>query len=175
MGSQTRRQLGFANNQVKGSDWSYFAGCGGFGAGACHSPATYSYMYWPIKVEPFSVRNLKLVLHNDGFAPYTDTPTGPCTHNAGSQAGFDVLLLYQEPVGTLDRSKATGIITVPSSITFPYELEFDAANIPQPDNVLYGRKIWVALDFGTTGLMLNDLPQINEAMKTVKLNKESNT
>lgn len=174
MASESRRTLGFANNLVKGSDFLYFAGCGGSGAGSCHTPATYSYMYWPIKVEPFSVRNTKLVLHNDGFAPKLDNPVGVCTHNDGAQQGFDVLLFYQSPATGLDRSKAVGKITVPSSITFPYELEFDAVNIPQPDNALYERRIWVAIDFGVTGLMTNDLPQTSEVMKTVKLDKESN-
>jgi hypothetical protein len=167
-----RRNTGFPSNNIKGSDWRYNAGCGGSGAGSCFLPANFSYMYWEIKVNPFSSHNSKLLLHNDGFRPFTDSPTGVCTHNDGSPMGFDVLLLHNEPVATLDRSLATGIISVPSSITFPYELEFDAPNIPQPTDPSYERKIWVALDLKQTGLMVNGLPQKTEIMQTVKLNWE---
>ena len=166
-----RRNLGFPTNQIKGSDWTYYPGCGGLGATLCFEPASYSYIYWSIKVNPFSVHNSELVLHNDGFAPHTDSPVGVCLHNDGAQRGFDILLLHESPVGGLDRSLATGIITVPDDITFPYELEFEAEHIPQPDHPDYERRIWVALDLGTTGLMTG-LPQNSEVMQTVKLNWE---
>lgn len=170
--TQSRRTLGFPSNQTKGSDWDYFAGCGGSGAGACVLPAGFSYIYWGIKVNPFSMHNSKLVLFNDFFKPYTDSPSGFCDHNDGSPRGFDVLLLHEAPISGLDRSKATGIISIPDSIALPYELEFDAEHLPQPDHPDYERRIWVALDLGTTGLMVNGIAQVTEVMRTLKLNWE---
>ena len=170
--AESRKNLGFPSNQIKGSDWSYFAGCGGAGAGFCHNPATFSYLYWSIKVNPFSMRNTQLVLHNNSFVPHLNTPVGICTHNEGAAVDFDVLLLHEEPVASLDGSLATGTIHVPASTTLPYELEFDAVNIPQPDHPDYERKIWVAIDMKQAGLMVKGLPQISEIMQTLKLNWE---
>lgn len=173
--SQSRRSLGFPSNQIKGADWRYYAGCGGGGAGGCPLPASFSYMYWAIKVNPFSMHNSKLVLHNDGFAPYTDAGPDPftgCPHTDGLQRGFDVILLRQSPASGLSRSLATAIVSVPADITFPYELEFEAEHLPQPDHPDYDRRIWVALDFGATGYLTRGLPQNAEAMQTVKLNWE---
>ena len=167
-----RRNLGFPSNQIKGSDWSYFPGCGGSGAGGCKVPAAFSYVYWSIKVNPFSMHNSKLVLHNDAFVPHLDSPTGACTHNEGAATDFDVLLMYEEPIAGLDPSLATGIIPIPAGTTLPYDLEFDAVNIPQPDHPDYERKIWVVLDLKQVGLMIRDIPQITEVMQTVKLNWE---
>lgn len=170
--AESRKSLGFPSNQIKGSDWLYFAGCGGMGAGSCYDPAAFSYIYWPIKVNPFSVHNSKLVLHNDGFVPHLDIPLGICTHNDGAAVAYDILLLYEEPVTSLDRSKATGVISVPPSVTPPFDIEFDAENIPQPDNPAYTRRIWVVADLKQTGLMVNGLPQVSELLQTVKLNWE---
>lgn len=168
----SRENLGFPSNQVKGDDFSYYAGCGGSGAGSCYSPATFSYIYWPIKVNPFSVHNSKLVIHNDSFVPREDTPVGICTHNGGAAVDFDVLLLYKEPSTGLDRSLATGVISVPASVSLPYDLEFDAANIPQPDNPNYERKIWAVADLKQAGRMIGGVAQITEIMQTIKLNWE---
>lgn len=167
-----RQNLGFPSNQIKGSDWQYWPGCGGSGAGVCYNPAVYSYIYWGIKVNPFSQHNSKLVLHNDSFIPHLDNPAGICAHNDGAAVGFDVLLFYKEPTGVLDRSKATGIVSVPSSIMLPYEIEFDAEFLPQPDNIDYERRIWAVLDLKQTGLMTNGIPQVTEVMQTLKLNWE---
>lgn len=166
--ADSRRNLGFPSNSTKGSDFSFYPGCGGSGAGLCVDPAGFSYIYWPIKVNPFSMHNSKLVLHNDGFVPREDT-TGICAHNGGAAIDFDVLLLYNEPSSGLDRSLATGIITIPSSITLPYDLEFDAENIPQPDNLNYERRIWAVADLHQTGRMIGGIGQITEIMQTVKL------
>ncbi len=170
--STGRQSTGFPSNNIKGNDWSYSPGCGGVGAGTCQLPAAFSYIYWEIKVNPFSTRNSKLVLHNDYFKPFTDSAIGLCDHNDGSPMGFDVLLMHKKPTGTLDPSKATGIISVPSNILLPYELEFDVQNIPQPIDSDYERRIWVVLDLKQTGLMVDGVAQETEIMKTVKLNWE---
>ncbi len=170
--SSGRRSAGFPSNNIKGTDWSYFAGCGGMGAGSCVLPAAFSYMYWEIRVNPFSAHNSKLVLYNEGFKPFTETSLGICAHNDDMPQGFDIMLLHEEPIASLDRSKATSIISVPANILLPYELEFDAPDIPQPVDADYERKIWVAVDLGRTGLMVDGLPQKSELMKTIKLNWE---
>ncbi len=170
--NQGRRNLGFPSNQTKGDDWGYFAGCGGAGGGGCVDPANFSYIYWGIKVNPFSMHNSKLVLLNESFKPYTDSSAGFCDHNADQPRGFDVLLLYKAPISGLDRSKATSIVTIPANITLPYEIEFDSQDIPQPDHPDYERRIWVALDMYTSGLMIEGIAQNTEVMKTLKLNWE---
>lgn len=177
MGSETRKTVGFPSNQVKGFDFRFNPGCGGSGAGICIDPATYSYIYWPIKVNPFSRRNNLLILRDDDWLPYTDAGyDGLCSHSDGSRVAFDVLLFYQQPTGTLDRSKATGIINVPAGGPIgglPIILEFGEKQLPQPTNVLYERKIWAVIDLGRTGLMTNGLPQQFEVMTTVKLDYEA--
>ena len=174
MSADSRREMGFPTNTIKGSDYSYYAGCGGSGAVGCVLPATFSYLYWPIKVNPFSVKNTKLVLHNDYFSPYADSAVGTCAHNQGARLGFNLLLFYKEPTGVLDYSKATGNVAISNSLSFPYEIELDMDYLPQPDNSNYERKIWVVCDFGQIGVMIGGLPQISEVMQTIKLNWEGN-
>lgn len=170
--SEGRRNAGFPSNQIKGLDWYYSAGCGGMGAGDCKLPASFSYIFWEIKVNPFSSHNSKLVLHNDFFKAYQDSPFGTCTHNAGAPVAMELLLFYKQPVGALDKSKATASISIPAGITMPYEVEFDATNLPQPTHPDYERKIWAVLDIGQTGLMIGGIAQKTEVMQTVKLNWE---
>ena len=171
--SQGRRSQGFPSNQIKGDDWVYGAGCGGMGAGECKLPATFSYIYWEIKVNPFSMHNSKLVLYNELFRAFTDSPVGLCTHNQGVPVDLELLLFYRQPTGVeLDKSKATGAVQIPAGITLPYEVEFDAVNIPQPTHPDYERKIWAAIDLGGTGRMIGGIPQKSEVLQTIKLNWE---
>lgn len=168
-----RRSQGFPSNQIKGDDWLYNAGCGGMGAGECKLPAGFSYIFWEIKVNPFSAHNSKLVLYNESFRAFTDSPLGICDHNEGTPVDIELLLFYKQPTGaTLDKSLATGSVTIPANIMLPFEVEFDAAFLPQPTNPSYERKIWAAIDLGATGLMINGVPQKTEALQTVKLNWE---
>lgn len=170
--SESRRNLGFPSNQIKGDDWLYSSGCGGMGAGECKLPAGFSYIFWEIKVNPFSMHNSKLVLHNDLFKAYLNSPVGTCANNAGNPVDIELLLFYKKPTGDLDKSKATGRLSIPAGITLPYEVEFDAINIPQPSHPDYERKIWAVIDLGQTGRMVNGIAQNTEVMQTIKLNWE---
>lgn len=176
--SESKRSNGVPSNSVKGSDYSYFPGCGGSGAGPCVLPATFSYVYWPIKVNPFSTRNNLLVLFNETFIPRTNTPTGLCANNPDQKINYDILLMYDEPVGIIDRSKAVSIVSIPATTQLPFEVEFSGSDnqasnqIPQPIDNRYKRTIWVVIDLFSTGLMLNGIPQKFEALKTIKLNYE---
>lgn len=173
-GSQTRENVGFPSNQVKGWDFRFNPGCGGSGAGFCYLPAVYSYIYWSIKVNPFSRRNNKLVLRDDTWLPFTNAGNnGLCPNSEGSRVPFDVLLFYEKPVGTLDRSLATGIINVPTSTALPFTLEFGEELLPQPISPDYERRIWVVIDLGATGYMTGNAPQEIELMQTIKLDYEA--
>lgn len=174
-GSLTRNDVGFPANVVKGDDFNWSPGCGGKGAGQCYPAASFSYMYWSIKVNPFSRRNTLLVLQNNGFIPYFDAGSdGFCDHSDGAQAPFDVYLFYEQPTGTkLDTSQAVAHVAVPNTATLPFNIEFLEANIPQPVNVDYERKIWVAVDLHQTGTMVAGRPQVSELMQTLKLNVEA--
>lgn len=173
MGGRTRENAGFPTNQVKGVDWLYNPGCGGMGAGACYNPAGFSYIYWPIKVNPFSSRNNLLVLHDDNFLPYEDAgDNGMCAHSSGARFEFDVYLFYREPIGALDYTAATGKITVPVTSMLPIDLEFLGEQLPQPTHPDYERKIWVVLDMKATGKMVGGISQQTEVMQTVKLDWE---
>ncbi len=174
MGSQTREDVGFPSNQVKGDDYRYNPGCGGSGAGVCVLPAAFSFVYWSIKVNPFSSRNNMLVLHDDDFLVYTNAGSdGICPNSNGSRVAFDVLLFYQSPAAGINEALATAKVNVPTSQALPFDIEFTEGKIPQPTNVLYERKIWVAINFAATGLMIGGLAQNTEAMQTVKLDYEA--
>lgn len=170
--SEGRRNKGFPSNQIKGVDWTFSPGCGGAGAGGCQLPATFNYIFWEIKVNPFSQHNSELVLHSDFFKAYTDIPTGTCPHNIGSSVDMELLLFYKQPTGALDKSQATGSVSIPAGIMMPYDVEFDAVNLPQPTHPDYERKIWAVLDLGQTGLMIGGIDQKTEVMNTLKLNWE---
>lgn len=173
MAGETRRPAGFPTNNVKGDDWSFNPGCGGSGAGSCVLPAGFSYIYWPIKVNPFSVRNTLLVLHNDDFLAYTNGGNdGLCPNSDGARIEFDIYLLHQAPTSSLNPALATAKITVPTSTMLPMEFEFPEGMLPQPIDPLYERRIWVAIDLRATGRMIGGRPQVTEAMKTVKLDWE---
>lgn len=170
--SEGRRSLGFPSNQIKGADWFYGAGCGGMGAGGCQLPAAFSYIFWEIKVNPFSQHNSKLVLYNDYFKAHQDIPFGTCPHNTGGPVDIELLLFYKQPTGQLDKSKSTARVSIPADITLPLEVEFDAVSLPQPTHPDYERKIWAVIDLGQTGRMIGGIEQKTEVMKTLKLNWE---
>lgn len=176
-GSQTRETVGFPSNQVKGWDWRFNPGCGGSGAGSCVLPASYSYIYWPVKVNPFSRRNNLLVLRDDFWLPFTNAGNdGLCPNSEGTRVAFDVLLFYEQPVGALDRSLATGIINVPAGGPLgglPIILEFGEKQLPQPTHPDYERRIWVVIDLGATGYMTGGVAQTAEVMQTIKLDYEA--
>ena len=163
MSSESRIPAGFPSTRLKFSDWGYSPGCGGGGATGPTIYADFSYMYWAVKVNPFSVYNNQLIIKNDTFYPYD---------SSYNKYPYDLMLFYQEPVGVLDRTKAVGIIHVPVTELVPILFEFNDDNIPQPINALYERKIWVVADFGVTGLNLLNHPQNYELFNTVKLSYE---
>lgn len=171
--SQSRQDVGFPSNTVKGLDFRFAPGCGGSGAGICIFPASYSYIYWPVKVNPFSRRNNLLVLRDDDWLPYNNGGfDGICANSNGTQRAFDIYLLYQAPTSSLNPALATGKITVPAGAALPLTLEFLEAQLPQPTNVLYERRIWVAVDLRDTGVMTQGVLQTAELFQTVKLNYE---
>lgn len=173
MGEFNREPLGFPNGQIKGTDWSYYPGSGGLGAGACFLPAGFSYIYWPVKVNPFSVRNNRLVLKDEDFFPYTNAGfDGICANSNGSKMPFDVYTLVAAPTSGLDTSLAKGRVSVLSTQTLPFEVEFLAAQLPQPSDAGYAGRIWIAVDIKQTGLMIGAYTQTSELMKTTNLEWE---
>jgi hypothetical protein len=179
--AESRRQKGFPVGQIKGSDWAWEPGCGGVGGdGACIPAADFRYLYWEIKVNPFSRFNKFLLLHNDFFQVRADDgPAEGCDHTSGTQVAFDLLLSYKAPVNdVLDPEMVTGGITVPNDVTLPYDLEFLGSEvegenmIPQPISSDYERKIWAVVDMYQTGHMINGLPANSRVMDTSDIDWE---
>jgi len=170
----------FPVGQIKGADYSYNPGCGGLGGGSCILPADYDYIYWPVKVSPFSVFNRQFILRDTTFLPYTNAGSNvTCPDSNGVQQAFDVYLLYKAPVASLDVSAAVSHVSVPNNVTLPFDMTFEGSltdlsknQIPQPTNPLYERRIWVAIKLPSTGLMTGGIIQTHEAMKTINLDWE---
>jgi len=178
--AQSRFVSTFPVGQIRGSDYSYNPGCGGLGAGSCVLPANFSYIYWPIKVNPFSVFNKQLTLRNTSFLPYLNAGSnGTCANSNGAQQSFDIYLMYKAPVASLNTSLAVSRVVVPNNVTLPFDVTFEGNmadisknQLPQPTSPQYERIIWVVLDLKQTGLMTGGLPQVGEAMKTIHLDWE---
>jgi hypothetical protein len=168
MGTRDVRPQGFPKNFIRGSDFSFSPGCGGSGAGACYNPAAYRYMWWRVFPTNFAVKNRRLILQNISFKSYLDAGSdGFCAHSNGASQNYDVLLCYQQPRGdVLDPAQVKSRTTISAGATLPFYIDFADIKMPQPADALWGGLIYVVIDLGATGRMVDGRVATSTAMKT---------
>lgn len=168
MGALDIPVIGYPKNLVRGSDFAYNPGCGGMGAGVCYLPANFTYIWWRIYATNFVVRNRKLVLQNIDFKSYLNAGNnGICPNSNGASVDYDVILSYaSDPLDFSAANEATRI-TIPGSQTLPFELLFDATQIPQPDDPRWTGIFTVIVDLKASGRMIDGHAQTDNVLKTV--------
>lgn len=166
-----RQTTGFPVGSVSGSDWSFLTNFGGMGGGGDNEPLPWRYIYWPIRVNPFSRLNKKLILANNDFIVWTDA-------NHQNKAAFALIISDRPPSNdTVSTSQILSKVDVPANITLPMRFEFDQMSsdkliLPQPTMSTYDRKIYAIIDLLQTGRYAARNEQIIEAMETVSLQYE---
>jgi hypothetical protein len=174
MGTLDTKNQGNPVNHIKGFDWNYWPGCGGKGGGLCVSPASFSYIWWTIRPSSYAVRNRHLVLFNQFFVPYTDggyDPMTGCSHSDSIAQPYDMYLLYSANSSSApDYTQATAHVHIPITMVPPFYLDFDnSILLPQENNTSWDGHIYVALNFNTTGLMLDGYTQEYQVFATNNL------
>lgn len=172
MGATDVTKKGYPKNLVRGNDFSYSPGCGGAGGGSCVLPASFRYIYWPIYGTNFVVYNRKLTLLNTDFASYANAGNnGFCPNSNGASQDYDIILAYQPPgfSGTpdvLDEDQVVSRVTISAGASLPFEVTFEDREIPQPDSLLWGGIVYVVIDLGTTGRMVEGHAATDMVLKT---------
>lgn len=169
--SISRNKNGKITNFSSGYDYKFFKGTGGSGGFICTEPASFSHIFWGVDVPNESTRNIKLHLYNKNFAPYTATETGICPYNNDVKQDMTLYVFYEKPT-VMDASIAVASKFIPATLTFPYKIVLNEWELPQPSHQHYEDVIWLALDLGSTGLMVNNIPQEFPALRAISLNWE---
>lgn len=168
MGAQDITVLGYPKNLVRGSDFTFSPGCGGSGAGFCYLPANFTYLWWRIYATNFVVRNRRLVLQNIDFKSYLNAGSdGICPNSEGASQSYDVVLSYASDPSNITAANEVTRITIAAGQTLPFELEFNATQIPQPDDARWNGIFLVIIDLKATGRMIRGVAQTAQVLKTV--------
>lgn len=170
-GSQDRRSVGFPTGNVAGQDWEYLPNFGGMGGGGDNVALPWRYVYWKIKVNAFSRLNKKLILHNEGFAVYSDSLLM-------NRVAYALIISDRPPTNdVLVTDQILSRIDIPANTPWPQQFEFDQMDsdkiiLPQPTMATYDRYIYAIIDLLQTGRYIGTNTQIVEAMKTASLQFE---
>lgn len=168
MGAQDITVLGYPKNLVRGSDFTFSPGCGGSGAGFCYLPANFTYIWWRIFATNFVTRNRKLVLQNIDFKSYANAGNdGICPNSEGASQDYDIVLSYASDPSNITAANEVTRITIPAGATLPYEIEFNATQIPQPTDPRWNGIFLVIIDLKATGRMIGGRAQTAIVLKTV--------
>jgi hypothetical protein len=168
MGTKDVRAQGYPKNFIRGGDFAYSPGCGGAGAGACYLPATFRYMWWRVYPTNFTVKNRRLILQNISFKSYLNAGSdGVCANSNGASQNYDILLCFQQPNSdVMDPLQVKTRKTISGAATLPFYVDFNDLQLPQPSDALWGGLVYVVIDLGTTGRMVDGRSAISTAMKT---------
>lgn len=166
MGAKDQETQGFFTNTVKGFDFDFSPGCGGFGAGACYLPAGFRYMAYSITNSGFVVKNRQLILQNIDFKQYANGGNdGICANSNGASLQYDVYLAYDWNGTAPVAANLTAKRTIDAAATLPFYMRFNELEIPQPSSLLWTGLIWVIVDLGATGHMIGGKPADSKLFK----------
>jgi hypothetical protein len=152
--SKDRAPQGFPSNHIKGSDW-FFISCGGKGGPpVCPNPYPGDYIWWAIKVSPYSTYNRHLVIQNLTFQIWYDAgAANGCQHSYGALSSYDLYFSYTAPTSKIP-TNITNKMTIPASSVPPVIYKFDSGNsLPQPNNPNYDGNIYVTASFPQTSML----------------------
>lgn len=141
--------------------------CGGMGGGGCLVPLGMTGIAVPYKMPRSIVRHRRILLENKEFTGvriYTDAGSnGTCPNSLGTEVGFYLALtadgLYT-PQQMVQRGKfLTGAL--------PYDIEFLAKDIPQPNESNYNGYIYLQYYWGNAGY-INEGGAIDQSSMRIK-------
>lgn len=150
MSQSGRRNVGRPDAMVEYTFY-YFIYCGGSGGGDCLPTLGVPGVSLPFAMPKTIVRHNRIVFENReffGVRIYTDGgPAAFCDHSVGTEVPFYMYLSenYTEDGDTI---MAKG---VQLSGALPYEIEFLADKIPQPNKPGYTGTIYMHLWWGNSG------------------------
>lgn len=166
MGAKDQISQGFFTNTIKGFDFDFSPGCGGFGAGACYLPASFRYMAYKITNSGFIVKNRQLILQNIDFKQYANAGNdGICPNSNGASQPYTVYLAYDWNGVAPETNKLTANRVVSGVATLPFYMQFNELELPQPNSLLWTGFIWVIVDLGATGRMIDGRAQDSKLFK----------
>lgn len=136
--------------------YQFFRFCGGSGGGGCLAPLGATGVVLSYRLQKFIVFNRRIVFENKeffGVDVYTDAgPDGFCSYSLGSRVNTYMALSIDGNL-TDAEVQARGVILTGA---LPYDVEFDAKDIPQPYENGWADHIFVHLYWGNAGYLNNN-------------------
>lgn len=137
--------------------YQLFRYCGGAGGGGCLSPLGAVGTVLTYRLQKSIVYNKRIVFENKEFLGvdvYTDAgPAGLCSYSLGSRVNTYMALSIDGNL-TNAQVQARGVVITGE---LPYDIEFDAKDIPQPYENGWADHVFVHLYWGNAGYLNNNV------------------
>lgn len=151
-----RIQVGRPDAMVE-AGYQYFRYCGGSGGGSCLTPIGTTGIVLEYRLQKFIVFSRRMVFENKeffGIDMYTNAgPDGLCANSLGSRVNTYMALSIDGNLSDSEVVRKGAVVTG----ALPYDIEFDAKDIPQPYENGYADHIFVHLYWGNAGYLNNNL------------------